>query len=349
MAYVSSGAACTERNSQTPMSPAAIAAQNARVARMGNRFVKGNVTLNTLVQTLGGVGIGENVPGVTELAAAADFRNSPGCDTSILGDGSLYGGRIANGSQGPGLDEGGAFLPLSMGGNITGSPASPGAPAAWTPGTDAGASAAAAASSGSPGVTSSSSGPAVGPGGPGGIPWSWNARGIRAARRCPPQLLPMMSVFPIPIPPPGVVSGPTPPAGTVPPASAPAPVASGGPPPGGYPTTGNVCLDLALGYVIQNQVDPRQGLTCAEAGYMGNKDGPLLTESFIQWRAANFNRLAKVPYVANPPQATSAMLVQNGLAGYDGGGQGSCICLVVIALATAAGVWWAYEESKGRS
>src|SRR5580692_7939674 len=93
--YVSSGSACTEPNSQTPMSPAAIARQDARVARMGNRFVRGNVALNTLVQTLGGVGIGNDVPGVTELAYAADFRNAPACDSSISGNHSLYGGRIA--------------------------------------------------------------------------------------------------------------------------------------------------------------------------------------------------------------------------------------------------------------
>jgi hypothetical protein len=359
--YVSSGSACTEKNSQTPMDPRAITAQNNRVARMGNRFVRGNVTLNTLVQTLGGVGIGLNVPGVTELAEAADFRNSPGCDSSILGDGSLYGGRIAHGSQGPGLDEGGAFLPLSMGGNITGSAAVAGSPAAWTPGTDAGPSAAAIAAGGSPAASPSSAispvgspSSASGPGGPGGIPWHWNPRGTRARFRCPPELLPMMSVFPIPsvwpsgapAASPGTVPAPMP--GPLAPVAAPpkpAPVSSTLPP-GGYPTTGNVCLDMALGYVLQNQVDPRQGLTCAEAGYQGNKDGPLLTQAFIQWRAANFNNLAKVPYQANPPAVTQQQLVQYGLAGYDDGG--SCMCLVLIALATAAGVWWAYSESKGQ-
>jgi hypothetical protein len=354
VAYVASGSACTEPNSQTPMSPGAIAAQNARVARMGRRFVAGNVALNTLVQTLGGVGIGDNVPGVTELSQAADFRNSPGCDSSILGDGSLYGGRIANGSQGPGLDEGGAFLPVSMGGNVVGSSATPGTPAAWTPATDAGASAAAQAAM--PGVApgaspSSSPGSAMGPGGPGGIPWRWNARGT--GRQCPPEILPMMTIFPIQAWP---TRGPIPPAGTAPP---PVPAAPGGrsgpgsnaPPapvasPGAAPTTGNVCLDLSLDYVVQSQVDPRQLLTCAQAGYSGVKGGPLLTQQYLLWRAANWNALPKVAYNPNPPQATPALLKANGLGQYDDGG--SCMCLVVIALATAAGVWWAYEESRGR-
>ena len=362
--YVSSGSACTERNSQTPMDPRAIALQNARVARMGNRFVRGNVALNVLVQTLGGVGIGDNVPGVTELSQAADFRNSPGCDTSILGDGSLYGGRIANGSQNPGLDEGGGFLPVSLGGNVLAASPVPGSPAAWTPGSDAGASAAAAAamtggaaaSSSVPGASSSPSSTM----GPGGLSWQFNTRGRSAGRACPPQLLPMMTVFAIPqsfptrgpMPPagtqpaPAAPTVPTPTGRTGPGSNAPATPATGGQPPGGFPTTGNVCLDLSLGYVQQNQVDPRQLLTCAQAGYQGIKDGPLLTTAFLAWRAANFNSLPAVPYNPNPPQMTQAMATQYGLGQYDDGG--SCLCLVVIALATAAGIWWAYEESKGR-
>jgi hypothetical protein len=168
----------------------------------------------------------------------------------------------------------------------------------------------------------------------------------------------MMTVFPIPAvwpagapaASPGTVPAPMPgPLNPTPPAPAPASSPQSAGPPGGYPTTGNVCLDMALGYVLQNQVDPRQGLTCAEAGYQGNKSGPLLTPSFLQWRAANYNNLRKVPYVARPPAVSQQQLVQYGLAGvgqYDD--SGSCMCLVVIALATAAGIWWAYEESKGQ-
>jgi hypothetical protein len=201
--YVSSGSACTERNSQTPMDPRAIARQDARVARMGNRFVRGNVTLNTLVQTLGGVGIGDDVPGVTELAAAADFRNSPGCSTSISAGGGLYGGRIASGSQAPGINEGGAYLPLSLGGNVMGSPAVPGSPAVTQAQSDAGASLAAiAAAGGDPAAIAAAAGtPASAPGassfsGPAGAyNWWQNRRGGRACSV--PQILPLMTVFPI--------------------------------------------------------------------------------------------------------------------------------------------------------
>ena len=167
----------------------------------------------------------------------------------------------------------------------------------------------------------------------------------------------MMTIFPIQAWP---TRGPAPPAGTVPPPAMPAPSTpasrsgpgSNAPPavasPGAAPTTGNVCLDLALGYVVQSQVDPRQLLTCAQAGYSGIKDGPLLTQQYLLWRAANWNTLPKVAYNPTPPQATEALLVQNGLGQYEFDGGGSCICLVVVALATAAGVWWAYQESKGR-
>jgi hypothetical protein len=209
------------------MDPRAVTAQAWRVARVGNRFVRGNVALNTLVQQLGGVGIGDDVPGVTELAAAADFRNAPGCDTGILGDGSLYGGRIANPSQAAGFDQGGTMLPLSMGGDVMGSLQVPGSPvvllpaaaspAAVLPGSSSSTSASGAggagggaggagngAAAGNPAASSPSSAPGRGvyPGGPGGLSWHWMgsrrssfARGVTCA---PPEVLPMQTVFPIP-------------------------------------------------------------------------------------------------------------------------------------------------------
>lgn len=195
--YVSSGSACTEKNSQTPMDPRAVTAQDRRIARIGNRFVRGNVALNVIVQTLGGVGIGTDVPSVTELSSAADFRNSPGCDTAILGNGSLYGGRLANGSQAPGLDEGGAMLPLSLGGNVMGSTALPGTPSVAPAGAPA-----AVAASGAPGAPAPApgSGTPVGPGTSGAYEW-WNNR--RAGRKAcvTPSILPLMTVFPIGAPP----------------------------------------------------------------------------------------------------------------------------------------------------
>jgi hypothetical protein len=361
--YVSSGSACTERNSQTPMDPAAITRQNNRIARMGNRFVRGNVALNTLVQTLGGVGIGDNVPGVTELVQAADFRNSPSCSSSILGDGSLYGGRIANGSQGPGLDEGGAFLPVSMGGNVVGSVALPGSPSLSSAPTDAGASAAAIAAMGNPtsAVPVPTSGAAATPqgsAGPGGLSWNFNTRGRKPGQRCPPQLLPMMSVFPIPAtwstrganpgsvglpgatPPPGVQ-----PAGgsTGPGSNAPAPV--GAVPP--RPTTGNICLDLVLNYALDKQVSQAQITRCQQLNYMGTVDGPLLTAAYETWRNNNYNSLPMIPDQANVPPWSNALGKPWGLEGLGDDGSG-CMCLVLVALAVAGGVWWAYEERKGR-
>lgn len=366
--YVSSGSACTERNSQTPMDPRAIAAQYNRVARVGNRFVRGNVALNVLVQTLGGVGIGSDVPGVTELSQAADFRNAPNCDTSILGDGSLYGGRVSNPAQAPGLNEGGAMLPLSLGGNVTGSAPLPGSPAAYSPATDAGASAAAAASAG--GGSAASSTTTSGPGGspvtevgPGGLPWHFQTRRAASPFRCSaPQLLPMMTVFPIPatwatrgpvpgvgvrpgtVPAPAAPATPTPTSKTGPGSNAPA-APSGGAPPGGFPTTGNVCLDIALAYVLPSQVSSSQLLQCSLKGYQGVRDGPLLTTAFQTWRNNNPNSLPKVPDQANVPQMTDALAQQYGLGGL-GQTAPTGMGLLLVAIGGAA-LWWAFSQAKG--
>ena len=372
--YVATGSACTERNSQTPMTADRVTRQNARVARVGNRFVRGNLALNTLVQQLGGVGIGENVPGVIELAQAADFRNAPGCDTAILGDGSLYGGRVANPSQAPGFDEGGAMLPLSLGGNVTASAALPGTPLALqstTPATSLAAALAAAASPASPSVTApagSATGSGAVPasttsganggwpgrgrraGGPGGLSWSFPTRGASPfGRACAaPAILPMMSVFPIPSPgqlAPAAEAAPASSVRSIGPGSNVSPVTPAAPAMPGTapkaPTTGNVCLDLALAYTLQSQVTPQQLVTCAQAGYQSNTiDGPLLTTAYQTWRNNNPGLVPKVPYQANPPAFTPQMAAQYGLGSLGQASNGGAVALALLAIGGLA-LWWA--------
>jgi len=93
MSYVTSDMACNEPNSATPMTAKRIAAQNARVAAVGQKFISGNWTLSNLVQTLGGIGIGTNVAGTTPRSTPADFSNSPSSDFPVL-PGKLYGRMI---------------------------------------------------------------------------------------------------------------------------------------------------------------------------------------------------------------------------------------------------------------
>ncbi len=329
--YVPNGSACTENNSQTPMDPSAITAQNWRVARVGRRFVRGNVALNDLVQKLGGIGIGA-VPGATLLASAADFRDAPACNTAILGDGSLYGGRVAQ--PGASYVDPGSGDPVSMGGTVVGSDVSVSAPgAAATPAAVA-AAALAAASSAAP-ASPGGSGPS------GAYGWWQNRR--RYVACVAPNILPMMTVFPIPAAASSTAAAPvtsSPAAGPVARRAAPvkparSPVSLPAAPAAvptvapTFPTTGNVCLDLMLNYVLQNQLSQTQIDNCALKGYSGIKNGPLLTNAMIAWRNANYGALPHVADQPNVPPATAAMYRANGFGGLGDSGAGTALLMVV--------------------
>ena len=348
--YVPNGSACTENNSQTPMDPSAITAQNWRVARVGRRFVRGNVALNDIVQTLGGIGIGD-VPGATQLAAATDFRNAPACDTAILGDGSLYGGRVSQ--PGTTYTDPGSGDPVSMGGTVVGSDAGAAAPGATIPATPADVAAAVAAAASSPAAAGASgSGPS------GAFDWWQNRRRPRVL--CvPPNILPMMTVFPIPAAASSTAGAPvtsSPAAGPVARRAAPlkparSPVSLPAAPAAvptvapTFPTTGNVCLDLMLNYVLQNQLSQTQIDNCALKGYSGIKNGPALTAAMIAWRNANYNALPHVADQPNVPPATPAMYRQYGFSGVsDGSGAGTALLMV---LGGGVLLWAAVTATKG--
>lgn len=193
--YLPFGSACTERNSSTPMNPAAITAQDARCARVGNHFSKGNSALDTLIVTLGGAGIGPGVPGTNYRGAAADFRNAPSCDSPILGNGSLYGGRVATPGAGASPGFGGGGVPVSLGGAVVAASAVPVAASAPSAPTSLLSLLTSPAAARGPAAAASSA--------PG--PWSWSHSGYGPRRYdyneracASPEILPLMTVFPIP-------------------------------------------------------------------------------------------------------------------------------------------------------
>jgi hypothetical protein len=343
--YVQQGAACTQPNSSTPMSQAEINRQNWRVARVGRRFVAGNVALNDIVQKLGGIGIGP-VPGAAVLARAADFRNAPSGNTAILGDGSLYGGRVSIAGA-PDYVPPDSGIPVAMGGTVVGSAAAFG-----DEGLAPGASGSSISTAGLPsGVAAPASSDGSGAGNPGLYGW-WDPRRVAPAVACAvPMVLPMMTVFPIPMG--GPTSSPAAPGpvaspgGPKPKTPAPSPgptVTPGGPAPK-FPTTGNVCLDLMLNYVLQDQLTQNQVIQCALKGYSGIKNGPALTPSMIAWRNANYSKLPKVADQPNVPDATSAMFKQYGMGALP---QTSLSALAWVGIG-AVGLWaLASAMGKGR-
>ena len=98
-----------------------------------------------------------------------------------------------------------------------------------------------------------------------------------------------------------------------------------------FPTTGNLCLDIALNYVDPSQVSTKQLTDCAMKGYSGNKDGPLLTTPMIAWRNANYASLPKVPDNPNVPAFTPAIGQPYGMGSFDG-------CSFLTGLIASVGV-----------
>lgn len=214
--YVPFASQCTEENSATPMTAARIAAQDARVAAVGNQFWRGNHILDVLDVVLGGNSIGQ-IPGAVDRYTGGAVGPPPGS-----GPGESPSGRGAKGS--------GPFE---------------------------------------------------------------NSRRVG----CPaPQVLPLLTVFPIP---------PAPrPASKLPPPVAPpsphlAPPAPAPPPPVTQAScrTGNICADLRAGCVLQYQVSPEQLLACAMAGWSGNQN-----------RYPSIAARSDLPFLGsvdlNPPAAT---------------------------------------------
>jgi hypothetical protein len=368
MAYVPFGSQCDLPNSQTPMSQDAINAQNRRVARVGRRFVAGNVALDRLVTRLGGIGIG-TVPGAMPLASPAAFVNAPSCDAPIGGgsNAGLYGRRTDQYKYGVSMG-GSAIVAAPVAGTgasgqvITDDvvPGSNGSAAAGSNGN--GSAAAAPGSAAQPTVGQ----PNVGtPGNPWPGPnWWVPSRRFAGRSHCQvPQILPLQTVFAAnPNPTPITVLGPGPAAAPVPvmpatPAAPSAPPVAGAPVgPPTFPTTGNPCLDAALGYVIPSQLDPGQQLICAMAGYgmLGERPGPLLTQAMVAWRNANPSLLPKVPLQSNVPPASMSMLPTAassvlGVAGLTDAAAPSWQGLaVVITLGAALGFLYARFGQKGR-
>lgn len=124
--------------------------------------------------------------------------------------------------------------------------------------------------------------------------------------------------------------------------AAPAPVSTSCP---AYPTTGNLCLDVMLNYVDPSQVSPTQLALCAQKGYSGNLNGPLLTTQMIRCRALNYGSLPKIPDNPNVPQYNSSMMPQgvSGLGDYDG-----CSFLGTLLAATAgtALAMWLLDQAR---
>jgi hypothetical protein len=273
--YVSSGVACTFPNSTTPMSKARIARQDARVARVGHSFFRGNAALDSLVTMLGGTGIGP-VPGANPQPAAADFRNSPGCSTGVtpITAGNPYGGRLPAFSAPPPPAFGGKWLPVSplaMGAN---------------PGAASGE------------IVAPGSGPGVGsapPASPAGVACVY------------PEVKPLQTVFPAK----AAVHAPNGVA-TVAPMSAPAPARSKADPAlCANITPDNVCEAARAGCFLFAQLDPQQWLACAQAGWSGNQN--LYPDVLLRGGAQNGKYFGMVN--ANPKSAAGSLPNAPGLGG----------------------------------
>jgi len=255
-------------NSETPMSQAAINAQNAFIAAVGTAFNQGDDALDDLITQLGG-----NVPSNDTTSGAAGVPTTGTLDTDLAG------------------------VPVV--------PTSPNAPATPTvPVLSVPSSWAWAPSPASPIMLP---GGGAGYRAPKGEQWQGNRRrytnrsGARstnpgysnAAPAGCPTIIPLVTTIPVPtvVPASPAPSAPgcptiiplvtTIPVPTVVPAS-PAPSAPSAPstppavssaPAAPLPDcrTGNYCLDIMNGCVLPSQVSPQQLQICSQAGYAGNR------------------------------------------------------------------------------
>ena len=217
-------------NSESPMPQSDIDNQNAFIASVGTAFDQGDDALNSLIESLGG---------------------NPAGDTSSGSSGVPTTGTLDTSSPGiPVVPATGS--PMALLPSIT-NPSS----WAWAP---------------------SPANPILVPGGGSGYraqhgeSWNANRRRYRNAPKqqtmnvpgnCP-VIVPLITTIPIPVSAPAPTPAPSPA-----PSSAPvAPAAPSAPLPDCR--TGNWCIDIRNGCVLQSQVSPQQLQACSMAGYAGN-------------------------------------------------------------------------------
>jgi len=273
MAYVPYSAACNLPNSATPISAAKISRQNARVNRIGNQFVNGNQILGNLVTECcsdpnrGG-------QGYTSDDTAAD-----------LGTASLVPASASSASSATG--SGGAASTASTV-SVATVPSYPLTPVDIITGTKGFSM----TRSGSPWPRPK-------------LPRSLQRAAARAypnyganqpARGLVPNCPCLSNAAPVALAVPAIVT-PAPAA----PVAVPVPTASCP-----YPacSTGNICLDLVTGCVLDSQVTTAQILACADANYgvFGNMG---------TWLGQVAKGCQNPPYLgmvtANPPRADPSM------------------------------------------
>jgi len=331
------------RNSQTPMPQSEIDAQNAYIAAVGNDFVNGDQTLDELIQQLGG----NPVPSATGSAGiptvGAPFPLIPAVIPTVAGT--------------PMATPGAAGSPAAAG--TQQSPDSPTAQLVQY-------------------IDQQNRRRFGGGAGGGGKPLGVE-QALRQYQRSligstpgcpPPQVQPLYTTtFPVPMvvtPSPITIPAPSPVAPVPVPAVA-APVTPAAPstlqP---LPTTGNVCADLTLGLITQDQVTMDQLRYCSDNGYVGSHVPPswvvLLQQ---QYRASG--KLPQIPFQSSPPNTSlqgvpdSAMAYFNTLFGSQeeiagqsvnaglGDTSGNFLSSPVLwgGLAAIAIAMWAYSEKKG--
>ena len=239
--FIQSSEQCSMPNSETPMSQAAINAQNAFIAAVGTAFNQGDDALDDLITQLGG-----NVPSNDTTSGAAGVPTTGTLDTDLAG------------------------VPVV--------PTSPNAPATPTvPVLSVPSSWAWAPSPASPIMLP---GGGAGYRAPKGEQWQGNRRrytnrsGARstnpgysnAAPSGCPTIIPLVTTIPVPTVVPASPAPSAPSAPGTPPAVSSAPAA-----PLPDCRTGNYCLDIMNGCVLPSQVSPQQLQICSQAGYAGNR------------------------------------------------------------------------------
>jgi hypothetical protein len=333
--YYKSSMACSEPNSQTPMTAAAVAAQDAFIAQVGSDFVNGDNALSALINALGGNTVNAQTGDAGIPTVGVPYFNPS--------TGAMLGGSA------------GAITPVAVG--STG-----GAPVDTSGDIPV---------SGAPGTARHARSLAIwrrnrhlfggGPGGGGyplGVPAVMKAQRLALMRGSDcsqlPQVFPLITVFPTPpIGPVAMAPAPAPVSAPAPAAPAPAPAA-----PVAIPSTGNVCADLALGLVLISQLDPKQQLYCSNNGYThSNKVPPSWVSQAIN-AAQAAGRLPQIPFQQSPPNTgvdsapPDAMAIYNslfsgppaqGVSGIDvSDASGTVLWGALLALGVTA--WYLHEK-----
>jgi hypothetical protein len=330
--YYQSDAACSQPNSATPMSQSAIDAEDAYIAAVGDLFNRGDATIGQLIASLGG----------NPVAFSSGILQTGG-DSGVptLGD-------PASLSSPP-------YAP-----NALSWPAAPGS----GPGAGPGGGGAGSAPSGAPGTAAHSRRYHIlrrnlhlfggGPGGggtPNGVDASLRDGGRRSGVNCAaPEVLPLVTVFPIPMVTPASLPVSAPVAAPIAqPAAAP-------PQRRAIPSTGNVCADLTLGLLTKDQVTLDQMRYCSVNSYQGSQVPPawVIQEQARQIAAGT---LPKIPFQASPPNTDARgypsqyvpffndLFAQSGLSGVPTSSAPSAAGVFAL-LFLAAGAMYAFSKGQ---